>query len=135
MLSADAVAGRPDLAQRLAREERALLVRQSRTACWFCIVLIPLFHALDAILLPHLVVPFLFIRATVVALAILVLFAAPPSVAPLSVGAPLSGAPAQPAFAVRVGRRSGIMRSSGPAEPSEPSKARNAGVSSRVNQK
>ncbi len=61
--------------------------------------------------------------------------AAPPSVAPLSVGAPLSGAPAQPAFAVRVGRRSGIMRSSGPAEPSEPSKARNAGVSSRVNQK
>jgi len=74
-LSGPFLADRPNLARRFAREQRALMVRQGRLISWFCIVLMPLFHLLDLIFLPHLVAPLRIIRVTVVILVMLGLLA------------------------------------------------------------
>lgn len=66
---------RPDIDDRYAREQGTILVKRLRMACWLALVLVPLFYVLDAILHPHLLLPFLFIRLAIMLGAVLGLLA------------------------------------------------------------
>jgi signal transduction histidine kinase len=65
----------PALAARYEQETSALLASRLRVCCWLAILLVPVFVALDAILHPQLVRPFLVIRGVMIAFSALVLLA------------------------------------------------------------